>query len=205
MKSDILEQPGLMDFLQRIVGCHFRAHARMLECLKKENWEASVGARGALFHGFVMEEAKFEFENDPDIIYREHNQLKTLTTPWFQLRVKKATRHFSKMALNRTAITMVWIQQPLSEEIAPPDKVFLGYTVSRDWKQLLKFALVEFRNKEIYEVIDIPIDVEAVPTQRTGDFIDTPFRIKEDGIERTRREEMFTRELEPGSDSGTAT
>lgn len=197
LRENILETPGLMEFLNRLAGCHHRALNRLHGVFEHENWVACKAARASTFHCLVMDEAKAEFAGDTQFRYVENQQLKTILTPWFEIRIKKASKSFRSLALNKTYRTEMWIHQiPLLPEWAPLDRVFIGYTVDKKWTAISELALVEYQNREIVDVIRFPTEVPDAFEEQTGGFIDVDFRIKEDSIKRTRQQEIEIRELD---------
>lgn len=205
LRDDILEQPGVMDFLGRVGECFGRAHYRLRSGPRDRDWDDLTSrSRASLFHDFVMAELKMEFVDDDDVEYKSDNQLRTLLTPFAELRVKKANSQFKTVAHNKTRRSKRWMQLILDEQLAPLDKLFLGYSIGKSWDALQEMSLMEFEGKVATDVIIIPFEEpvpEATPDMPTG-FI-PPLRLNAAGIKRQRQAQLSETE-EDGHQESTS-
>ena len=75
---DFLEQPGVMEFLQRMYQCHILALSQVDLGIDETLWEVTTTrTRANVLHDAVMDAAKHEFADDVEFTYSESNQLRT--------------------------------------------------------------------------------------------------------------------------------
>lgn len=205
MRDDILEQPGVMDFLERVAGSLGRALYRLRSGPQDSDWDdLTARSRASAFHDYVMAEVRLEFADDEDVNYKEDNQLRTLVAPFAELRVKKADSRFKSVVHNSTRRSRMWIQLILDEQLAPLDKLFLGYGVGKEWNTVQEMALMEFEGKVATDVIRIPFEddvPDATPDVLPG--IVAPLRLNVAGISRERQVQMARTEEREHEEPGT--
>lgn len=205
MRDDIIEQPGVLDFLERVAECFGRALFRLRSGPQDSDWDdLTARSRAGNFHDYLMAELKMEFNDDEDVTYKENNQLRTLVTPFAELRAKKANSRFKTVAHNSTRRSRVWIQLVLDEQLAPLDKLFLGYSVGKGWNTLQDMALMEFEGKIATDVIIIPFEDQKPmksPVAPIG-FV-APLRLNVAGIRRERQAQMLRTEESEHEESGS--
>ncbi len=181
-------------------NCHILALSQLDLGVDPSVWElTTTRSRANLLHDLVMDAAKHEFADDADFTYVESNQLKSLVTPWFSLRVKKGRTGFIRLPLNKTHRTQQWThwtQLQLPGDLAKLDKLFMAYRVDREWTIVVEIALIEYRNGAISEVITIPAPETPAYSDQPDSAITPSITLNKDSIRRVRQSEMFSDEAE---------
>lgn len=192
MRDDFLKQPGVMGFLDRFAGSCGRALTRLRSGPQDSDWDdLTARSRAGNYHDYLMAELRMEFADDEDVTYKEDNQLRTLVTPFAELRAKKSNSQFSAVAHNATLRSKQWMQLVLDEQLAPLDKLFLGYSVGKRWNTLQEMALMEFDGKVATDVIIIPFQEQPPVESPEGPtrFV-APLRLNVAAIRRQKQGQM---------------
>jgi hypothetical protein len=186
VNAEIIGQPAIRDFVTRMGECTARAHARVRLSLQDQNWaESKKRSRASLMNDFCIGEARREFADDEETSFLDENQLTSIVTGFAQVRVKKSNRAFSKLPLNQNRRTRNWTQLPLSEELSPLDKLWVAYSLSPNWQNLLEFALVEFDRNTLVDALIFPFEDDPDFTNLDTPFpMQVPLRLNLEGMRR---------------------